>query len=226
MSSLSNLLNQENENVVYDPNELPQYSNFSNNINITYNLYQYSAQIGSFYNAFNPAVTNNPYGYTLECTVVDTYYTLADITNPKGGYLYFIVTPSSSNPNGPVTIKITVDGKVYEMVYNNTLVSIDTKYIIGDIMPSRMYNSTKTVWTADYTGESSSANSSTTSYLQNNRVDSFANYVRPFNLNGPLYTETHSPKLKFFNTLKVEVKTAFLDSDIDNNKTCAYIKTF
>lgn len=226
MSSLSNLLSQENENVVYDPNDLPQYANFSSNIFITGNIYQYGAFSSSFYNFFNPALTNNPYGYTLQCTVVDTYYTLADITNPKGGYLYFIVTPSSSNPNGPVTIKITVDGEVYEMVYNNTNVTIDTKYIIGDIMPSRLYNSTQTVWKADYVGENSSANSSSTSYLRNNRVDTFANYIRPFNLNGPLYTETHSPKLKFFNTLKVEVKTAYLDSVSSNNKACAYIKTF
>ena len=170
MSLLSNLLGQESENVVYDPNELPQYQMFKGNLSLIYGGSRRTASDADFYNVFNPALTNNIYGYTVECTVADTYVTLADITNPKGGYLYFIVTPSSTSPNGPVTVKITIDGVVYEMVYNNDAIGIDMAYIIGDFAPSRIYNSAQSVWKADYTGESSSMNRTTLSFLPANRV--------------------------------------------------------
>lgn len=225
MSSLSQLYSQESEKCVYDPNDMPSYQSYGTNLSINSHKINRNATIPQFFEPFNPAISFNPYGFVAECTVADTYVTLADITNPKGGYLYYIVLPTSRNPNGPVTVKITVDGVVYEKSYENTTTTIDMRYVIGDVIGSRLFSLSGS-WTADHEYGMSSMNKDTTSFLPINRATDLHSYTGVISIGGHLYQETFGARLKFFNTLKIEVKTAWLNTDIDENKTCAYIKTF
>jgi len=225
MSSLSQLYNQESERCVYDPNDMPCYQVSGSNLAVNIDKINRNATLPNFFNAYNPALSFNPYGFVAECTIVDTYVILADVTNPKGGYLYYIVLPTSTNPNGPVTVKITVDGVVYEKSFENTSISNDLRYVIGDVIGSRLFSSIRS-WGADYEYGMSAMNKDTTSSLPINRVTDVHSYTGAVSIGGHLYQETFGARLKFFNTLKIEVKTAWLNSDVDENKTCAYIKTF
>ena len=225
MSSLSQLYSQESEKCVYDPNDMPCYQTYGTNLVVNLEKINRNASLANFFNAYDPALSFNPYGFVAECTIVDTYVVLADVINPKGGYLYYIVLPTSTNPNGPVTVKITVDGVVYEKSFENDQISIDMRYVIGDVIGSRLFSSSGS-YNADYEYGMSAMNKDTTAFLPINRATDLHSYSGILSIGGHLYQETFGARLKFFNTLKIEVKTAWLNSDVDENKTCAYIKTF
>jgi len=162
--------------------------------------------------------TNNPRrnGYLLRVLAADTWYTVADVTNVKGGYLNWICLPSSVSTLGnTVEVRITVDDREYTFDYTNSYSSIDHRPFIGDIMPGKAYNNfgdTQTV-ISQYT--TNNANGMTEFQITNGDNQwVFHRY------DATIYNPTEYKfisQLRYDNNIKVEVKMSGLNSTISLN---------
>lgn len=163
-------------------------------------------------------------GYSLRVTSANTWQTLADVTNPKGGYLRWIMLPSSTNSlNNTIECRITVDGREYNFDYTNSYSTDLWKPFIGDIKPGKQYNDFGDAF-------------SNISELQTNYNNRYTNWLRaPADgqwvtqrgevtiYNEPEYK--HISQLRYENNIKVEVKMSALNSVIYSNYALANIST-
>jgi hypothetical protein len=168
--------------------------------------------------------TNDPRrnGYSLRVLATDTWYTLANVTNAKGGYLNWICLPSSVSTLGnTVEVRITVDGREYTFDYTNSYSSIDHRPFIGNIMPGKAYNSFSD--TQDIISQYTTNNTNGLTQFRRTSGDNQWVFHR---YDATIYNPTEYKfisQLRYDNTISVEVKMSGLNSDIDLNYALASI---
>lgn len=162
--------------------------------------------------------TNDPRrnAYLLRVLGTNTWYTVADVTNVKGGYLNWIVLPSSTNIlNNTVEVRITVDGREYTFDYTNAYISDDYRPFIGDIMPGKAYNSFSDTYSI--ISQYNTNNINGMSYFPRTNGDNQWVFHR---YDATIYNPTEYKfisQLRYDNNIKVEVKMSGLNSNVNLN---------
>lgn len=204
MSLLTQLLKPQDSKVISNPKNFARTVIGASNLKMRWTSLEASASANTFFDwTTNYGVDG---AIQHQVSALDTWETLADITSTGGGYLHWIVLPSSaSDDNNTVSCRVTVDGVAYTVDFLNTNSITDQRMILGDLTPHRLYASSSDAFSADKIGGSSSTlyypSSNISAPSGENQVYAQAQMTLPTPFE--LYDRT---KLRFNNAIKVELK--------------------
>lgn len=223
MSTLLQILKPSKgySNTVRDPwkmsrtvhNEANLWTSWANVQNTTNNI---------FYTQFQNANDPRRDAYILGVSSANTWQTLADITNPKGGYLRWIMLPTSSNSlSNTVECRITVDGREYNFDYTNSYSADYYRPFIGNIKPGYNYNAFSDPFS--YYSEHNTTRSNNYDIWVAAPAD--GQWVS-MKSDATVYNEVefkYITQLRYESNIKVEVKMSVLTADFHRNYALANI---
>lgn len=225
MSSISSLLRQDTELCNYKLDDMPSFGMQTSSLNLMRDGFFWNAQSNAFGSAFDPSQTNNINGYIVQCTAINTWFTVADVTNNDGGYLYYIIAPITKFPNGAVQIRVTIDGVETTYDFLTDTSTSEYRYVYGTLIPGFPQRSADTTWKINCQAYGSHYNTDDSSGKLPNRQSDWNRLSTCF-LPGVLEIEKYSSRLRWYNSIKVEFNMPYLSTSVYNNYGYAYIKAF
>lgn len=236
MSSFTGLFSQGGgggeTNIVTEPSKLPKYGIArlgSKSLNSNIQIGDTSASNWWYYQQFSDHIS------LADVSADNTYTTLLNVSNAKGGFLHWVLSPAASATNPSVYIKFTVDGgDPQEFSYNWNAVNSPPEAHQRLLMGGGVSGTTPMIYSSDnvnakmfnpYATYGSSENGSHGSLVYDDPTNKVYGmgigtvyYYSDFSTNNNLNTY----RLAFTSSLKIEVKQQVLHTTFQNNKAICY----